>query len=110
MLARLPAGCAALGDRNFGVFSMAYHATEQNHPCLFRLTEARARKLNGGGIAPAAKTDQAILWSPTREHLRSNPETPATASVAGRLFAIKLPDAHGKWQKLDLFTSFTLPP
>jgi hypothetical protein len=109
LLKRLPAGCGVLGDRNFGVFSMAYHAAEQNHPGLFRLTEARARKLNGGGIAPAAKTDKGILWSPSRDDLRSNPEIPATASVRGRLLACKVRDARGKWQKLYFFTTFTLP-
>lgn len=110
MLSRLPAGCGVLGDRNFGVFSMAYHAAQHNHPGLFRLTEVRARKLNGGGMAPPAKTDKAILWSPTREDLRSNPEIAASASVTGRLLAFKVRDAHGKWQKLYFFTTFTLPP
>ena len=109
-MSRLPAGCGVLGDRNFGVFSMACHATEQNHPGLFRLTEVRARKLNGGGIAPAAKTDKAIVWSPSREDLRSNPEIPAAASIPGRLLAFKVRDALGKWQKLYFFTTFTLPP
>jgi hypothetical protein len=109
IMRRLPAGCGVLGDRNFGVFSMAYHAAEQNHPSLFRLTEVRAKKLNGGNAA-AAKTDKAILWTPTREDLRSNPEIPATAAVAGRLLAFKVRDAYGKRQKLYFFTTFTLPP
>jgi hypothetical protein len=110
LLRRLPAGCGVLGDSNFGVFSVAYYATEQHHPVLFRLTKARARKLNGGGIAAAAKTDKAILWSPSRDDLRSNPEISATASVTGRLLAFKVRDARGKWQKLYFFTTFTLPP
>ena len=110
VLSRLPAGCGVLGDRNFGVFSMAYHAAQQNHPSLFRLTEVRARKLNGGVIAPPSKTDKAILWRPSREDLRNNPEIPATAAVAGRLLACKVRDASGKWQKLYFFTTFTLPP
>ena len=110
MLSRLPAGCAVLGDRNFGVFSMAYHATEQAHPCLFRLTEARARKLNGGGTAPPAQTDRAMVWRPSRDDLRSNPEIPPAASVAGRLLAFRVRDARGKWQKLYFFTTLTPPP
>jgi len=99
-----------LGDRNFGVFSMAYHATEQAHPCLFRLTEARARKLNGGGTAPPAQTDRAMVWRPSRDDLRSNPEIPPAASVAGRLLAFRVRDARGKWQKLYFFTTLTPPP
>lgn len=106
IMTRLPAGCVVLGDSNFGVFSIAYHAAQQKHPCLFRLTQARAQKLNGG-IAPSSKTDQAIRWRPSREDLRSNPEIPAEASVQGRLLAFKVRDARGKWQKLYFFTSLT---
>ena len=109
MLCRLPADCGVFGDRNFVVFSVAYHAAENNHPSLLRLTEARAKKLNGGVIAPPAKTDRAIVWIPSREDLRNNPEIPAEARVAGRLLAFKVRDAHGKWQKLYFFTTFTLP-
>jgi hypothetical protein len=110
MLGRLPDGCGVLGDRNFGVFSMAYHATQQKHPCLFRLTEARARRLNGGGIAPAAQTDRTLCWRPSRDDLRNNPEIPAVASVPGRLLALRAGDADGKGEKLFFFTTFTLPP
>jgi hypothetical protein len=109
IMGRLPAECGIMGDRNFGVFSMAWYTTEGHHPCLFRLTEVRATKLNGG-IAPSAKTDKEIRWSPSREDLRSNPEIPATASVAGRLLAFRVCDADGKLQKLYFFTTFTLPP
>ena len=108
IMQRLPAGCAVMGDRNFGVFSMAWHASQQNHPCLFRLTELRAKKLNGG-IVPSAGTDRQILWAPSRDDLRANPEIPAGASVAGRLLAFKVCDALGKLQKLYFFTALTLP-
>jgi len=107
---RLPAECGVMGDRNFGVLSMAWHTTKGNHPCLFRLTDARATKWNGGLIAPSAKTDRAIRWNPSREDLRSNPEIPASASVPGRLLAFRVSDAGGKLQKLYFFTTFTLPP
>jgi hypothetical protein len=61
-------------------------------------------------VAPAAKTDKAILWSPSGDDLRSNPEIPATAAVTGRLLAFQVRDARGKWQKLYFFTTFPLPP
>lgn len=109
ILKRLPAGCGVLGDRNFGVFSMAWYAMGQNHPCLFRLTEIRAKKLNGSTV-PSARTDRKILWVPSRDDLRSNPEIPVDATVAGRLLSFKVRDALGKWQKLYFFTILTLPP
>ena len=107
ILARLPAKCGVLGDRNFGVFSMAYHAHREEHPCVFRLTKARASKLNGGA-APNAKTDRLIRWVPSKLDLRSNPEIPADASVDGRLLAFWV-GIGGKRQKLYLFTTMNLP-
>lgn len=108
MLPRLPTGSVVLGDRNFGVFSMAYHAREQQHPCLFRLTELRAQALNGG-VPPNAGTDRQIVWTCSRGDRRSNPELAAQASVEGRLVAVKAFDAAGKKQKLYFFTSLDLP-
>ena len=108
MLPRLPAGSVVLGDRNFGVFSMAYHARQQQHPCLFRLTELRAQKLNGR-VPPNAGTDRQIVWTCSREDRRSNPELAAQASVEGRLVVVKAFDAQGKKQKLYFFTSLDLP-
>ena len=108
MMRRLPTGCGVMGDRNFGVFSMAYHAHEQNHPCLFRLTEVRAGKLNGG-VKPNSKTDRAIQWVSSREDRRNNPELPEQASVAGRFLAFKITGPDGKKEKLYLFTTLDLP-
>lgn len=108
MLRRMPRGSAVLGDRNFGVFSVAYHARQEQHPCLLRLTELRAQKLNGR-VAPNAGTDKQIVWTCSREDRRSNPELPAQASVEGRLVVVKVLDAEGKKQKLYFFTSLGLP-
>ncbi len=109
MLARLPAGSVVLGDRNFGVFSMAYHAQQQQHPCLFRLTAARAQKLHGGAL-PNAGTDRKIQWVCSRDDRRSNPELSSQATVEGRLLAVKVLGTDGKPQKLYFFTPLDLPP
>jgi hypothetical protein len=96
-----------MGDRNFGVFSMAYHASQQNHPCLLRLTEARATKVNGG-CKPSAGTDIAIRWLPTRHDRSGNTELPDQASVEGRLVVCKVEGTNGKPQKLYFFTTLDL--
>jgi hypothetical protein len=106
MMGRLPEGCGVMGDRNFGVFSMAYHASQHNHPCLFRLTQARARKLNGG-TTPNARTDKVIRWMPTREDRRNNPEIANQSMVEGRLVVCKI-RIKGKPEKLYLFTTLDL--
>jgi putative transposase len=109
MLGRLPAGCGAIGDRNFGVFSMAYYSQQHDHPCLLRLTEARATKVNGG-CKPSAGTDRAVRWLPTRHDRRDNPELPDPASVQGRLVVCKVTDDNGKRHKLYFFTTLDLTP
>ena len=107
LLVRLPAGCGVMGDRNFGVFSMAYHASQQNHPSLFRLTEARATKVNGR-CKPSVGTDKAIRWLPTRHDRSGNPELPDQASVEGRLVVCKVETTDGKLEKLYFFTTLDL--
>ena len=108
MVRRLPAGSVDLGDRNFGVFSVAYHSSQEQHRCLLRLTEARARKVNGG-VLPNAGTDKKILWVCSREDRRSNRELPLGATVEGRLVVVKVFGADGKPQKLYFFTTLDLP-
>jgi hypothetical protein len=106
MMGRLPEDCGVMGDRNFGVFSMAYHARQNNHPCLFRLTQARARKLNGG-TTPNARTDKVIRWMPTRDDRRNNPEITKQSMVEGRLVVCKI-RVKGKPEKLYFFTTLDL--
>jgi hypothetical protein len=101
LLERLPAGSVALGDRNFGVFSVAYDCQQTQHPCLLRLTQLRAAKLNQG-VVPHAGTDKAVSWEPSRWDLKNHPEIPAAALVAGRLIAIRVP---GQREKLFFFTT-----
>ena len=107
LLGRLPPGSGVLGDRNFGVFSVAYHAQQHSRPCLFRLTKPRAQKLNGGQC-PISATDKPVVWIPSRDDRRTNPEIPSMASVSGRLLVVRL--QGGKRQKIYFFTTFDLPP
>jgi putative transposase len=42
-IGRLPTGATVVGDANFGVFSVAYAATQRQHAMVLRLTAERAR-------------------------------------------------------------------
>lgn len=42
LIDRLPESSVLIGDRNFGVFSVAWHAHKCGHKVLVRLTEPRA--------------------------------------------------------------------
>ncbi len=98
-----------MGDRNFGVFSMAYHASQQNHPCLFRLTtQARARKLNGG-TTPNTGTDKVIRWIPTGDDTaRNNPENCQAVHCRRQAYWCARFTVKGKPQKLYFFTTLDL--
>lgn len=102
----VPAGSWIIGDRNFGIFSVAYHAQRQGHEIIIRLTAARAGKLAGGAISHAI--DQPVQWQSSRQDGKKNRTWPADASVPGRLLARQVGRGkHKQW--LYLFTTLTLP-
>lgn len=104
MMRRIPVKSVTLGDRNFGVFSVAYYAQQQEHLSLLRLTDARTRKLNGG-VLPNGQSDKKVQWVCSRDDRRSNPELPEQACVEGRLVAVTVFGVDGKKQKLYFFTT-----
>jgi hypothetical protein len=105
VIQRLPAGAVVLGDRNFGVFSVAWAAHQRQHPVLFRLTHARAQKLLGR--APQAGLDQAVVWKPSHHDRRAHPELSTSLQVAGRLIVCECQGAREPL--LALFTTLPQP-
>ena len=102
----VPAGSVIIGDRNFGIFSVAYHAQQQGHGMIVRLTAVRAKKLVGGEISRAV--DQPVVWRTSRWDGKKNRTWPADASVPGRLIAQQVGRGkHKQW--LYLFTTLALP-
>ena len=102
----VPAGSVIIGDRNFGIFSVAYHAQQQGHGVLVRLTSVRAQKLAGGAISRAL--DQPVEWRTSRWDGKKNRTWPTDASVQGRLIARQVGRGkHKQW--LYLFTTLVLP-
>jgi hypothetical protein len=53
-------------DRNFGVFSVAWHAHQKKHPLVIRMTDVRARSLNGGKLPSQADQLEAQRLGPAR--------------------------------------------
>jgi hypothetical protein len=100
----LPDSSVLIGDRNFGVFSVAWSTHSRGHKVLTRLTEARARRLNGGELG--GDCDRSLVWQPSRDDLRAHPEITAEAHVEGRL--IVTPTADTK-EILYLFTTLQVP-
>lgn len=110
----LPVGAVVMGDRNFGIFSVAYVAQQHGNPVVLRLTDVRARKL-AGAISKAG--DYRVLWQPSRwdgkkkpgrkSFLHQDAVWPAEATIEGRLIAWRI--GRGRSQQwLYLFTSLRL--
>jgi hypothetical protein len=105
---RLPSGSTVVGDANFGVFSVAYAATQRQHGVVLRLTRVRAQRLAGEPLRDGI--DRFITWKPSREDRRSHPELPRDACVTGRLIVRQVrPNNGANPFLLALFTTLAIP-
>jgi len=101
---RVPSGSILIGDINFGVFSVAWTATQKGHPVVLRLQLNRAKSLNGGELKDGI--DRELVWTPSSNDRKRHPELPVDACVRGRLIVRQVqPDNGGKAILLALFTS-----
>jgi hypothetical protein len=107
LLARLPAEAGVLGDRNFGVFSVAWAAQQRNHPVLLRLTEVRAK--HAFGCVLCSGTDARVDWKASRYDRSSHAGLPPDACVHGRLIVRTVyPSDDSASFKIYLFTTLDL--
>jgi Transposase DDE domain len=105
---RLPSGSTVVGDANFGVFSVAYAATQGGYPVVLRLTMARAQRLAGQPLRGAM--NRKLVWKPSRDDRKNHPNLPADACVNGRLLVRRVqPNNGGAAFLLALFTTLPSP-
>jgi hypothetical protein len=90
-----------IGDRNFGVWSVAAQAKEHEQDVLVRMTKARARKLAGRQVWHSGQ-DQELVWNRSRSD-KVAPGVTRT-EVRGRLIYVRL-YKQGKTIDLWLFTT-----
>lgn len=102
LMDRLPQGAVVVGDRNFGVFSIAHAATEKGLGVLLRLTGDRFKKLWGG---PAeCGQERIITWQASKWDRKAHPGLPAQAAVKGRLLVAQM-QSGSTTEFLYLFTT-----
>lgn len=101
----LPADAVVMGDRNFGIFWLAHAAQQRNLLVVLRLTEARARKLAGPISQPG---EYSVVWNASRWDGGKKKTWPATATVPGRLIAVRVGRGNSQ-QWLYLFTTLADP-
>jgi putative transposase len=103
LIDRLPPSSVLIGDRNFGIFAVAWRAHHRGHAVVVRLTQARAQRLNGGPLTP--DSDRKVIWEPSRDDRRAHPALPPEARIEGRLIVARTPSA----EMLYLFTTVEEP-
>lgn len=102
----LPPGSVLIGDRNFGIFSVAWQARQRNLHVVIRLTGARACKLAGEAIG--SESERRVCWIPSRFDGRRQGGMPAGSMVAGRLLAMRIGRGQSR-EWLYLFTTLEAP-
>lgn len=101
----LAPGSILIGDRNFGIFSIAWAAQQHSLDVVIRLQNERAGKVAGGPIA--REGEQTVCWKPSRFDGRKGGGIPPDASLNGRLISIRIGRGKSK-QWLHLFTTLSL--
>ena len=100
-------GSIVMGDRNFGVFTIAWAAQQRGLESVVRLTVQRARKLMGGAISQVG--DWPVCWRVSRWDGRRRGGLPREAAVDGRLLAARIGRGKSK-EWLFLFSTLAWPP
>lgn len=95
MLPQLPKNSLVIGDSNFGVFNIVYHAALEGHQVLVRLTENRAQFLCNDA-ASAKPFDREVTWTPSALYRKKYPGLSDDAAVSGRIIKriIRNPGCH----------------
>ena len=107
LMDRLPQGAVVVGDRNFGVFSIARTAAEKGLGVLLRLTEERFKKL-WGAVAADCGQQRSITWQASHWDHKAHPGLPAQAVVVGRILVAQM-QSGSETEFLYLFTTLSVP-
>ena len=105
LMKHLPRKSLVIADRNFGVFSVAWHSCESSLIPLVRLQEDRVKKL----LEKAEIThdcDKSIRWVPSKSDRKTN-DFPEDAHLKGRVIAITLSVPNRRDERFYFFTTAT---
>lgn len=104
LIEQLPESTVLLGDRNFGIFLIAWYGTQGSYDVVLRVTKARAQALAGCPLRLGM--DLAMNWKPSAWDRQQHPELPAEAQISGRLLVCQ---QDGWREPVYLFTSLSVP-
>lgn len=102
----LPEDATVMGDRNFGVFSVAYRVISTGRDVLFRMNEAVFNRIVGEQSGERA--DILATWKPSKQDLKTTPEIPEAASVEGRFIKITVKKNGFRPEAIYYFTTLKI--
>ena len=88
LMEQIPVGSLIVGDRNFGIFIVAFSAQQLKQQCLFRLTKSRYEKLKRD--YSVTTSEQVINWMPSEHDLEKHDQIKPSDQVMGKLIKIDL--------------------
>jgi hypothetical protein len=98
LMERLPSGSTVLGDRNFGVFALAWSARQAGHDFVLRVTETRFRawlkRAQPFGATPGMWT---LTWRPSRWDRKTLPILPEEAALSVWLHEVRVSEQLTLW-------------
>jgi hypothetical protein len=106
VLDRIPPESVIIGDRNFGVFSIAYAIGQRGQKPIIRLSKPRAEKLVGRALTERGVHE--VEWRPSKLEQTKHGRL-ASDVVRGYLIVWSVGRGKSK-QWLYLFTTLALPP
>lgn len=105
VLNRLPKSSLVIADRNFGVFSVVYHAKEAGQEVLMRLKDAQALSL----LKARVDTDEQITWTAPRRSGKGTHKALFGKEVQGRFIRSTVQRKGHRPLVLYFFTTSNLP-
>lgn len=106
-LPQLPKNSSVIGDRNFGVFSVAYRADSLGHKALLRLNEAVFKRVVGNKAE--LNMEVSMKWLPSHHDRKATPEIPQEACIQGRFIKFSVETPGFCSQVLYFFTTLNKP-
>ena len=102
---RMPSGSIVIGDRAFGVFSVANEVVLNGHDVVMRLKDDRARRISGK--LPMSKAEEEVEWSASYRELLHYPELTGNERIRGRIITrkLKVKKENGEPEYLRIFTT-----
>jgi len=100
-IAELGPNTVLVGDINLGVFFVVQAVQHQQCHAVFRLSQARAKKIAGRGLRP--DDDLTVAWSPSRQDQLN--DGMSTEPIAGRVLCCRIQCKGFRPKKIFLFTT-----